>query len=201
MAGQFAGAVHQHALRVAGQGGHGVGIVNHGGRHKGRGRSPSLKRKNPEDEAESENMNDGYQTVTRKPRKFANGTSQVGLEDIAPGGLAGPVDFYIGNTDNRADGDIILHVLKKCAAPLEGGADLEVLEVELLTAEENPRTKCWRVSVPFKYRSLMEKDDLYPPGWKHRKFFGTRKNDMNNTAKRGRLEVDQVAAMIQKLKP
>ena len=134
-----------------------------------RERSPSLKTKNPEDEENKE----PDKPPARKPRKFGNGASQVGLDDIAPGGLAGPVDFYIGNTDKRADGDIIACVLKKCAAPLDGGKDLEVLEVELLTLEENPRSKCWRISVPFKFKVLMEKD-IYLPGWKHRKFFSTR---------------------------
>ena len=83
------------------------------------------------------------------------------------------------------------------AAPLEGGADLEVLEVELLTAEENPRTKCWKVTVPYKFKDLMEKDDLYLPGWKHRKFFGSRKKGTENQAKKSRVEtLNQVEAMI-----
>ena len=159
----------------------------------GRGRSPSIKRKNPEDETKE----DEPKLPTRKPRKFGNGTSTVALEDIAPGGLTGPVDYYIGNTDKRADGDIIARVLKKCAAPLEGGADLEVIEVELLTSEENPRTKCWKVTVPFKFKNLMEKDEMYLPGWKHRKFFGSRKKGNDNNAKKSRLEsMDQVEAMI-----
>ena len=29
--------------------------------------------------------------------------------------------------------------------------------------------------VPFKFKDLMEKDELYPEGWRHRKFFGGRK--------------------------
>ena len=108
------------------------------------------------------------------------------------------VNYYIGNTDKKADGDIIARVLKKCAAPLEGGADLEVLDVELLTSEDNPRTKCWRVTVPFKFKSVMEMDELYLPGWKHRKFFGTRKKAGDNQAKKSRVEnMNQVEAMIQ----
>ena len=117
--------------------------------------------------------------------------------------MAGPVDFYIGNTDKRADGDIIACVLKKCAAPLDGGT--EVLEVELLTLEENPRSKCWRISVPFKFKVLMEKD-IYLPGWKHRKFFGTRRKPQDNMAKKSRTDnTDMVIAMIEegrrRLKP
>ena len=144
-----------------------------------RERSPSVKRKNPEDDIKER----GTKEATRKPRKAGNGASKIALEDIESEGLAGPVDYYIGNTDKRADGDIIARVLKKCATQLDGGADLEVLKVELLTSEENPRTKCWRVSVPFKFKNLMENDEMYLPGWKHRKFFGTRKKGNDNTKK------------------
>ena len=187
------------AGQVAGAGGLGVHAGQVGGAAPGlgvhvRSRSPSVKRKNPEDEKEDK---PSKEFPPRKPRKLGNGASKVDLEDIAPGGLAGPVNFYIGNTDKRADGDIIARVLKKCAAPLEGGADLEVLEVELLTTEENPRTKCWKVTVPYKFKGLMEKDDLYLPGWKHRKFFGSRKKSSENQAKKSRVEtLNQVEAMI-----
>ena len=158
-----------------------------------RERSPSVKRKNPGDEENKE----PFKTVGRKPRKSANGTSQVGLEDIAPGGLAGPVDFYIGNTEKRVDEDIIKWVLKKCAEAIEGSENFEVMEVELLTLEANPRTKCWRVSVPYQFKTLMENDGLYPPGWKHRKFFGSRKRK-ENQAKKGRTEdPNQVDQMIK----
>ena len=158
-----------------------------------RERSPSVKRKNPEDDVKER----GTKETTRKPRKVGNGASKIALEDIESEGLAGPVDYYIGNTDKRADGDIIARVLRKCAAQLDGGADLEVLEVELLTSEENPRTKCWKVTVPFKFKNLMENDEMYLPGWKHRKFFGTRKKWTDNT-KKSRLEAkDQVEAMLR----
>ena len=52
--------------------------------------------------------------------------------------------------------------------------DLVIEKVELLTKEENPRTKCWKVVVPFRYKGIMEKDEVYPTGWKHRTFFGSR---------------------------
>ena len=43
----------------------------------------------------------------------------------------------------------------------------------------------------------MEKDELYLPGWKHRRFFGSRKKGNENQAKKSRTEtVDQVGAMI-----
>ena len=59
---------------------------------------------------------------------------------------------------------------------LEGSEGFKVTDIELLTKEENPRTKCWRVEVPYTFKDLMECDELYPVGWKHRKFFGARRN-------------------------
>ena len=41
--------------------------------------------------------------------------------------------------------------------------------------------------VPYKYKQLMEKDELYPSGWTHRKFFGPRKSK-ENPAKHARME-------------
>ena len=53
------------------------------------------------------------------------------------------------------------------------------------------------MSVPFKFKNLMENDEMYLPGWKHRKFFGTRKKGNDNT-KKSRLEAkDQVEAMLR----
>jgi hypothetical protein len=111
-------------------------------------------------------------------------------------GEAGPVEFYIGNTVNRADEKTIEMVLKKCAEHLEGSEGFDVMEVELLTKEEKPRTKCWRVMVPYKYREMMEMDEMYPMGWKHRKFFGTRKSN----AKKARTDNDSETVVEQALK-
>ena len=44
----------------------------------------------------------------------------------------------------------------------------------MLTREENPRSKCWKVTVPYKFKEVMEKGELYHAGWTHRKFFGAR---------------------------
>ena len=44
----------------------------------------------------------------------------------------------------------------------------------MLTKEENPRTKCWKVEVSFRFKDIMEKDEVYTTGWKHRKLFGSR---------------------------
>ena len=46
--------------------------------------------------------------------------------------------------------------------------------MEFLTKEQNPRTKCWKVVVQLRFKNMMEKDNVYPAGWKHRPFFGSR---------------------------
>ena len=57
-------------------------------------------------------------------------------------------------------------------------------KVELLTKEKDPRTKCWKVLVPFRFRAIMEKDEVYPTGWRHRAFYGSR----NSRDKKARLD-------------
>ena len=129
--------------------------------------SPSTKRKaSGEDE-------EGFRPQGR-PRKTAGGASKVVLDDI--GEYQPSQQFYVSNTPGHSTKDLIIKVLEKCSAPLLcGGSVLTVLDVECLTKEEEPRTKCWKVVVPFKFKDLMEKDELYPEGWRHRKFFGGRK--------------------------
>ena len=68
-----------------------------------------------------------------------------------------------------------------------------VEKVELLTKELNPRTKCWKVVDPFRFKGVMEKDEVYPVGWKHRMFFGSR----NSRDKKAR--IDQVDSVEQQV--
>ena len=56
---------------------------------------------------------------------------------------------------------------EKC---LEG--PLEIEQCNLLTKEENTRTRVWRVVVPHKYKAVMQDDRMYPSGWHHREFEG-----------------------------
>ena len=61
-----------------------------------------------------------------------------------------------------------------------------IVKVEqLATYIVDPRTKCWKVVVPYKFKQLMEKDELYPGGWTNRKFFGLRKAKENPKQARG----------------
>ena len=100
----------------------------------------------------------------RKRRPVNHGSSQVELGDDA---LAAPVEFYVGNTTPA-----VKAVLMKCAKGVDTNTQFKVLEVVQLAKHiENPRTKCWKVVVPYKCKDIMEKDDMYPAGWCHRKFF------------------------------
>ena len=162
------------------QGGHGAN--SQGGLRGGhlgadqpghRGRSASPKR--PREDNENDAGGAPFQTVQSKPRKVTYGSSKVIME----GAEAAPVEIFIGNTNPNATPEIISKVMKKCAMELPEKIELEVHELKCLTNLEtvpNPRTKCWKICVPYKYRELMEKDELYPSGWSHRKFFPPRQN-------------------------
>ena len=126
-----------------------------------------MKRKSPGEDEE------GFKPQGR-PRKTAGGSSKVIVEDL--GEYQPSLQYYISNTPGHSSGDLVKKVLEKCSAPLLGGnATLTVLDVECLTKEEEPRTRCWKIVVPFKFKNIMENDELYPEGWRHRKFFGGRK--------------------------
>ena len=109
---------------------------------------------------------------------MAIGKSTVAVDD---GGEAAPLEYYVGNTTPRASPDIIKAVLVKCAAELQN--ELQVIEVTCLTyGLDNPRTKSWKVKVPYKYKELMEKNELYPEGWTYRKFFAPRTSNQGTGA-------------------
>ena len=72
-------------------------------------------------------------------------------------------------------------MLIQCAAGLEGSPVFKVLGVKLLTRGDNPRTKCWKITVPFKFKEIMEKDELYHAGWTHRKFYNPKVSSKNDS--------------------
>ena len=51
--------------------------------------------------------------------------------------------------------------------------ELLIEQCNLLTKEENTRTRVWRVLVPDKYKEVLKDDRMYPSGWHHREFEGT----------------------------
>ena len=51
--------------------------------------------------------------------------------------------------------------------------------------------------MPYKFMSLMENPELYPEGWRHRRFFGTRK--VHDKNKQPRLEVSVVDEVMKEV--
>ena len=151
--------------------------------------SPSQKRKHGENEGDSD---DGFRKPGR-PRKTVKGASKVMVEGV--GDYQPSLQYYVGNTPGKAGPEVIKKVLAKCSEPLLSDGPLQVEDIELLTQVENPRTKCWRIVVPYKYMSIMENPELYPDGWRYRKFFGSRK--INEKNKQPRLD-DNIVNTVMK---
>ena len=108
--------------------------------------------------------------------------------------MAAPLEYYIGNTTPAATEEIVESVLMKCAKGIESNTEFKVVKVEQLAKQiENPRNKCWKVLIPYRFKALMERDDMYPAGWCHRKFFAPR----NNPAKQPRKDDAIVQEVIQ----
>jgi hypothetical protein len=133
-----------------------------------RTRTPSVKRDREEEGWTTAGKNGKGKKAVRKTMA---GNSKADLTEIGEGAQAGSVQFYIGNTSPKSDKDLVVKTLNKCAAELQKGP-LTVLKLDLLTTVENPRSKCWRIEVPFKDKELMENSELWPRGWKTRRFFG-----------------------------
>ena len=134
----------------------------------------------------------------RQPRKQCYGASKV----VATGRTdwAAPVDVFVSNTSPDISEDDVKEILKLCAEDVrnsEGQNELEefiVKDVKCMTRNdiENPRTKCWRVSVPFKFKEYILSDLAYPMGWCHRPFYPPKQkpkdeNEADQIAKRNRL--------------
>ena len=84
----------------------------------------------------------------------------------------------------------------KCATEI--GKDLQVLDVKCLTTGmDNPRTRSWKVKVPYKFKELMEKNELYPEGWTYRKFFAPRNANQGAGNKKARQDDELVQQVLQ----
>ena len=176
-------------LQPTGQASAGGGHLQPPQQNRGRSKSTSVKRKQGESEDEY-----GFRRQGR-PRKTAVGASKVKVDGV--GDYQPSLQYYIGNTPGKARPEVIKKVLAKCSEPLLTEGQLDIEEIELLTLEDNPRTKCWRIVVPFKYMTLMENAELYPEGWRSRKFFGSRKGKDKN--KKQRLDGDVVDEIMREM--
>ena len=148
-----------------------------------------------------DDFKDGYQQVPprRQPRKVSYGKCNVTLV----GAEAASIDIFIGNTNPLATSDMIKTVMENSAMKMPEEHKLEVIEVKCLSNFErdpDPRSKCWKVTVPYAFNHLMEKDELYPSGWSHRKFFPTRRNNPGGSSSQQpakRANIDPIADLIQ----
>ena len=90
-------------------------------------------------------------------------------------------------------------VLKLCAEDAKASegngnlSDFVVKDVKCLTRPdiENPRTKCWRVSVPFRFKDYIMSDLAYPVGWSHRPFYPPKQKSKDE------LEAEQQAKRLK----
>ena len=145
-------------------------------------------------DAEKRKREEDYKLPGRqRGRKVAIGMSTANVDD---GGEAAPLEYYVGNTTPRANPDIIKAVLVKCATVI--GKELQVLDVKCLTTGiDHPRTRSWKVKVPYKYKELMEKNELYPEGWTYRKFFAPRNANQGAGNKKPRHDDVLVQQVLQ----
>jgi hypothetical protein len=123
---------------------------------------------------------DGFRSQGRprqalRQKKVAQGCSQVDLSGEL-GELGAPLDFYVGNTSIQVTDEKVKQVLVKCAAGLQDSTvALQVLNVEEIGKElTGRRTKCWKVTVPYSMKEIMQQSSLYPNSWTHRRFFQPR---------------------------
>ena len=91
-----------------------------------------------------------------------------------------PYEIFIANTHPESTPDLIKEILAECSdADSTRDTPLEIIDVKCMTNLEkiqNPRTLCWKVIVPHREREYMIKDEYYPEGWAHRRFFPPRTN-------------------------
>ena len=169
----------------------GGGLLNAQGQVEVRGRStsPSVKRgRDPEwQTVESKNVR-----KSKKPiRKTTVGTSQIDFSEIGAAAHAGPIHFYIGNTNAKTEKESLREILIKSAENINKNIKFDVGPIEILTKDDNPRSKCWKVTVPHHCREMMENPAMFPPGWRTRRFYDYSGAPSRNRGKK-RLKVTEV---------
>ena len=98
----------------------------------------------------------------RPTAKF--GTRVVNME----GAEAAPVSFFIGNTNPKSVKESIEKVIIQCANETSvNKLKVEEIEVISVTKVDNPRTRCWKLTVPNKWRETFREDSFWPMGWSH----------------------------------
>ena len=105
----------------------------------------------------------------RKQRARAKGATGTGPDLEGLSDLAGPVEWYIGNTHPSQNEETVKDTLQKYAEHHKV-EDFVVEKVSPLTKDLNPRNKSWKIVVPARLKETMEKPDMFPKGWITRAF-------------------------------
>ena len=127
----------------------------------------------------TEDLNeDVFTDVVRKKKRKEVSMGKATLNSI-PGvslPLQASYQHFVGNTPGNMGKDTLETVLRELSSEVmrEKGLEgtLEIEECNLLTKEENTRTRVWRVVVPNKHKEILKDDRIYPSGWHHREFEG-----------------------------
>ena len=129
--------------------------------------------------------------------------ASFGLANIEIDGVeAAPVDFFVGNTNPDINEEKVKEILVKCGSLNVDGKpenyelkldDIKVKCLNNIKDEPNPRTKCWRITVPHLWREVMKRDEFYPRGWSHRAFHHSRGGARGGEQSR-RLQAEVVVA-------
>ena len=101
------------------------------------------------------------------------------------------MEIFVGNTNPRATEEKIKEVLLLSAAQTPEKPALVINEVKCLNnseVEPNPRTRCWKISVPYAHKELMNDDNLYPAGWSHRIFYPAKRKKQQTGPKKPQTE-------------
>ena len=189
--------VHGGPGGQVGQGGQ-RGAGGHGGPGGNRARSKSPQVKRGHDGGAVSEDEDGYRRPGRprhQNRQAAAGASKVVVEDV--GELQPSLQYFLGNTPGKASDDVIRKVLVRCAEPLmdDTRGPLVIESVNCLTKDTEPRTRCWRIVVPPRFKDIMENSLLYPEGWRFREFVGIFRNP-SRSAKKARPNENDIVAQV-----
>ena len=148
-----------------------------------RDRSSSSKRHRSDSEEEWETQpkrknkkKRGQKVTTPDVRE---GTAQLSGSDMDD--LTGPIRYWVGGTNTNVTEEQIKGALKKTTQTL-GFTNFEILEVKCLNKrfddngeEREYHSKSWQIQVPYKCREAMETSQIFPGGWKHRRWEENRK--------------------------
>ena len=146
------------------------------GRRRPRARSPQMKRGADALEKQGE-----VKARARPSAKF--GTRVVDMD----GAEAAPVSFFIGNTNPKSVKENIEKVILQCANENnENKLKVEDIEVTSVTKVDNPRTRCWKLTVPNKWRETFRDDSFWPMGWSHRPWSNRSSDSGKESAKKQR---------------